>query len=66
DDAQLVNASANVAATMEKEITAFGSDNPDGWYTISSPMNGNSKTRLLTSSLNRLSSKTTKFQLTNS
>ena len=40
DGAQLINNSANVAATMEKDVTAFGSDNPDGWYTISSPMNG--------------------------
>ena len=40
DGAQLINASANVAATMEKDVTAFGSGNPDGWYTISSPMNG--------------------------
>ena len=40
DGAQLINASANVAAIMEKDVAAFGSGNPDGWYTISSPMNG--------------------------
>ncbi|MBR3492536.1 MAG: leucine-rich repeat protein [Bacteroidales bacterium] len=39
DGAQLVNASANVAATMEKDITAYNNSNPDGWYTIASPMN---------------------------
>ena len=39
DGAQLINASENVAATMEKDITAFSNSNPDGWYTIASPMN---------------------------
>ena len=39
DGAQLINASENVAATMEKEITAYSSSNPNGWYTIASPMN---------------------------
>ena len=39
DGAQLINASANVAATMEKDITAYNNSNPDGWYTIASPMN---------------------------
>ena len=38
DGAQLVNASAGVKATMKKEITAHGTD-PNGWYTIASPMN---------------------------
>ncbi|MBO7083675.1 MAG: T9SS type A sorting domain-containing protein [Bacteroidales bacterium] len=38
DGAQLVNASANVAATAEKDIIAYGTDNPGGWYTLSSPM----------------------------
>lgn len=38
DGAQLVNASANVSATVEKDIVAYGSGNPDGWYTIASPM----------------------------
>ena len=40
DGAQLVNASENVAATMEKDVTAYNNSNPDGWYTIASPMNG--------------------------
>ena len=35
---QLVNASANVSATMEKTIHAYDESNP-GWYTIASPMN---------------------------
>ena len=39
DGAQLVNASGNVAATMEKDIAAFSDSNPDAWYTIASPMN---------------------------
>lgn len=38
DGAQVINESANVAATAEKDITAFGVGNPDGWYTIASPM----------------------------
>lgn len=37
--AQLINASANVSATVEKNIVAYGSGNPDGWYTIASPIN---------------------------
>lgn len=40
DGAQLINATANVSATMEKDIVAY--TNPtatDGWYTIASPMN---------------------------
>ena len=40
DGAQLVNASANVGATVEKDIVAYGPSNPDGWYTIASPMEG--------------------------
>ena len=40
DGAQLVNTSYNVAATVKKNVQAFNSSNPDGWYTISSPMNG--------------------------
>lgn len=39
DGAQLLNASGNVMATMEKDIVAYGDNNPDGWYTIASPMN---------------------------
>ena len=39
DGAQLINASPNVAATVEKDITAYGTNNPDGWYTIASPVN---------------------------
>jgi hypothetical protein len=37
DDAQLVNASGNVAATMEKSISAHEGAST-GWYTIASPM----------------------------
>ena len=40
DGAQLVNATENVAATVKKDVVAYGSDNPDGWYTIASPVNG--------------------------
>lgn len=40
DGAQLVNASSNVGATVEKDIIAYGTGNPDGWYTIASPMEG--------------------------
>lgn len=39
DGAQLINASGNVAATMEKDIIAYSNSNPDAWYTIASPMN---------------------------
>ena len=39
DGAQLINASGNVAATMEKDIAAYSNSNPDAWYTIASPMN---------------------------
>ena len=39
DGAQLINASPNVAATVEKDITGYGTNNPDGWYTIASPVN---------------------------
>ena len=39
DGSQLVNTSADVAATVEKRITAFvNPDNSDGWYTIASPV----------------------------
>lgn len=39
DGAQLLNTSANVAATVEKDITAFlNPDASDGWYTIASPV----------------------------
>ena len=38
DGAQLINATSNVAATMEKGIAAYPSSGPDGWYTIASPM----------------------------
>ena len=38
DGAQLINASGNVAATLEKDITAYSDSNPDAWYTIASPM----------------------------
>ena len=40
DGAQLVNASANVSATVEKDIVAYSTSNPDGWYTIASPVEG--------------------------
>jgi hypothetical protein len=40
DGAQLVNTSFNVAATVKKNVQAYNNSNPDGWYTISSPMNG--------------------------
>ena len=39
DGSQLVNTSENVAATVKKNVTAYSSDNPDGWYVIASPMN---------------------------
>ena len=38
DGAQLINASGNVAATLEKDIAAYSDSNPDAWYTIASPM----------------------------
>lgn len=38
DGAQLLNASENVRATMEKNIEAYSTTNPAGWYTIASPM----------------------------
>ena len=38
DGAQLVNATGGVSATMQKDIIAYGTGNPDGWYTIASPM----------------------------
>ena len=40
DGAQLVSTSFNVAATVKKNVQAYNNSNPDGWYTISSPMNG--------------------------
>lgn len=40
DEAQLLNASENVRATMEKNIVAYSNSNPAGWYTIASPMDG--------------------------
>ena len=40
DKAQLLNASENVKATMEKNIVAYSNTNPAGWYTIASPMDG--------------------------
>lgn len=40
DGAQLMNSTANVNATMQKDIIAYGNNNPDGWYTIASPMQG--------------------------
>lgn len=39
DGAQLINASSNVAATMEKHISAYAGAST-GWYTIASPMAG--------------------------
>lgn len=39
DGAQLINVSPDVAATVEKDITGYGTNNPDGWYTIASPVN---------------------------
>lgn len=38
DGAQLINASANVSATVEKDIVAYGTNNPYGWYAIASPV----------------------------
>lgn len=40
DGAQLVNASANVAATVKKDVQAYNNGDAEGWYTIASPMNG--------------------------
>ncbi len=40
EGAQLINASANVAATLEKNITSYGREGSNNWYTIASPMNG--------------------------
>ena len=41
DGAQLINASVNVSATLEKVIVGYNEvNNPDGWYTIASPMDG--------------------------
>ena len=39
DGAQLINTSAYVGATMEKDIATYLNDIHGGWYTISSPMN---------------------------
>ncbi len=38
DGAQLINASANVKATYEKNIISYNTKSSDGWYTISSPV----------------------------
>ena len=40
DGAQIVNASANVAATLKKDVQAYNNGDAEGWYTIASPMNG--------------------------
>ena len=40
DGAQLVNASENVAATVKKDVTAYGIGNPSAWHTIASPVSG--------------------------
>ena len=39
EGAQLINASANVAATLEKKITSYGREDSNQWYAIASPMN---------------------------
>ena len=39
DGAQIVNASANVAATLKKDVQAYNNGDAEGWYTIASPMN---------------------------
>ena len=38
DGGQLINASDNVSATVEKDIAAYGASNPYGWYAIASPI----------------------------
>jgi hypothetical protein len=38
DEAQLINASENVSASLERDIVGFSESNPYGWYTIASPM----------------------------
>ena len=39
EGAQLINTSANVAATLEKNITSYGGEGSNNWYAIASPMN---------------------------
>ena len=39
EGAQLINASANVAAMLEKKITSYGREGSSHWYAIASPMN---------------------------
>ncbi|MBO7470029.1 MAG: T9SS type A sorting domain-containing protein [Bacteroidales bacterium] len=39
DGAQVINASPNVKATVEKDINAFTAKDTDGWYLISSSVN---------------------------
>lgn len=55
NDAQLIHSSDNVAATVQKSITAYhtgdaytGQGKTDGWYTIASPVKGNYSTDGLT------------------
>ena len=38
DGAQVINASSNVKATVEKNIVAYTAKDGDGWYTIASPV----------------------------
>ncbi|MBO6027073.1 MAG: T9SS type A sorting domain-containing protein [Bacteroidales bacterium] len=38
DGAQLINGSANVKATLQKDITAYSAKSSDGWYAIGSPV----------------------------
>lgn len=39
DGAQVINASPNVKATVEKDVTAYTAKDTDGWYLISSSVN---------------------------
>lgn len=39
DGAQVINESANVKATAEKDVTAYTAKDTDGWYLISSSVN---------------------------
>ncbi len=39
DGGQIVNATENVFATMEKNVFSYNRDGLGGWYTIASPMN---------------------------
>lgn len=41
DGGQLIHSQEGLVATVEKEITGYGTATNDGWHTISSPMAGN-------------------------